>query len=235
MKNGKKGRLILVRHGQSIWNRQNRFTGWVDVSLSKAGMAEAQQVGKLLADECFDVTFTSALLRAQDTLYEILKLNRFCDQYVRVHGKCQEWYEHFTPCDDDINELKIYVSEKLNERYYGELQGIDKSWAVKRYGKHRVKQWRRSYDAVPPGGESLQMTAARTLPYYHNKIVPHLQRGENVLISAHGNSLRSIIMHIENLTPQEIVSYELKTGTPHLYIFDEDLRLEEKSILSRVC
>lgn len=224
-------RLFLVRHGQSIWNLQNRFTGWVDVSLSQQGVIEAQQAA-LLTNEHFDVAFTSTLLRAQDSLYEILRQNRHCAQYVRVHEQSSEWYEYFTPTEGDANELKIHVSEKLNERYYGDLQGLKKDWASQHYGAEQVHLWRRSYDMPPPNGESLQMTAARTLPYYQERIVPHLQNGESVLISAHENSLRSIIMHIEQMTPQQIVDYEMATGVPHLYTFDDDLRLINKLIIS---
>jgi len=225
-------RLFLVRHGQSIWNLQNRFTGWVDVSLSRQGVIEAQQAAVMLTGEHFDVAFASTLLRAQDSLYEILRQNRHCAQYVRVHEQNSEWYEHFTPAEGDKNELKIYVSEKLNERYYGDLQGLNKDWAGQHFGVEQVHLWRRSYDIPPPNGESLQMTAARTLPYYHERIVPHLHNGESVLISAHGNSLRSIIMHIEQMTPQQIIDYELATGAPHQYTFDDDLRLIEKRIIS---
>ncbi len=225
-------RLILVRHGQSIWNLQNRFTGWVDVSLSRQGVIEAQQAAALLADEAFDAVFTSSLLRAQDSLYEILRQNRYCEQYVRVHEQNSEWYEHFSPTKGDANELKIFVSEKLNERYYGDLQGLNKDWASKHFGAEQVHLWRRSYDVPPPNGESLQMTAERTLPYYRERIVPHLQQGNSVLISAHGNSLRSIIMHIEQMTPQQIIDYELATGTPHVYTFDKALRLIDKHIIS---
>lgn len=225
-------RLFLIRHGQSIWNLQNRFTGWVDVSLSQQGVIEAQQAALLLADEHFDVAFTPTLLRAQDSLYEILRQNHYCAQYVRVHEQSSEWYEHFTPGKGDTNVLKIYISEKLNERYYGDLQGLNKDWASQHYGAGQVHLWHRSYDVPPPNGESLQMTAARTIPYYRERIVPYLQNGESVLISAHGNSLRSIIMHIEQMTPQQILDYELATGATHMYTFDNDLRLIDKRIFS---
>ena len=224
--------LFLIRHGQSIWNLQNRFTGWVDVSLSRQGVIEAQEAAAWLADECFDVAFTSNLLRAQDTLYEILKQNRYSTEYTRARNEPSGWYEHFSSADSDANELQIHVSEKLNERYYGDLQGLNKGWASQHYGTERVHRWRRSYDIPPPNGESLEMTAARTLPYYHECIVPHLRNGENVLISAHGNSLRSIIMHIEGMTPQQIIDYELSTGTPHIYTFDDEQRFIDKRILS---
>ena len=226
-------RLLLVRHGQSIWNLQNRFTGWVDVPLSAQGVIEAQQAGAWLADEHFDVAFTSTLLRAQDSLVEILRQNHHCAQYARIHeGQSCEWYEHFTPAEDDANALKIFVSEKLNERYYGDLQGLNKDKVGQHFGAEQVHLWRRSYDIPPPNGESLQMTAARTLPYYRERIVPHLQNSKNVLISAHGNSLRSIIMHIEHMTPQQIVDFEMATGAPHLYIFDDEYRLIDKRIIS---
>ncbi len=223
-------RLILVRHGQSIWNLQNRFTGWVDVSLSRNGMQEAERVGKQLAAERFDVAFTSALIRAQDTLYEILKHNQYCEQYVRIHETGREWYEHFTPAPGDAAELKIYTSWRLNERYYGDLQGINKDAARQQFGAEQVHIWRRSYDVPPPNGESLKMTAERTLPYYHDHIVPHLRQGETVLVSAHGNSLRALIMHIENMTPDEIIHFELPTGTPHVYDFDSQGNLSGKQI-----
>ena len=224
--------LFLVRHGQSVWNLQNRFTGWVDVGLSRQGVIEAQQAAALLADEHFDVAFTSTLLRAQHSLYEILRQNRHCEQYVCVHEHSSEWYQHRTQAECDAIELKIYVSEKLNERYYGDLQGLNKDWASQRYGAEQVHLWRRSYDVPPPNGESLQMTAARTLPYYNERIVPHLQNGESALISAHGNSLRSIIMHIEQFTQQQVIDYELATCAPHMYTFDDDLRIIDKRIFS---
>ena len=227
------GRLILIRHGQSVWNLQNRFTGWIDVSLSPRGVDEAQRAAALLADEHFDLAFTSALLRAQDTLYEILKQNRHCDQYLRVHETGSDWYEHFVATEDDRSELKIYISEKLNERYYGDLQGMNKDRARERFGADQVHRWRRSYDIPPPGGESLAMTAARALPYFQSHIVPYLQRDQRVLVSAHGNSLRAIIMHLEQMSPAQILAYELNTGAPHLYEFDARMRIRDKRILGQ--
>ncbi len=227
------GTLILVRHGQSIWNLQNRFTGWVDVSLSQQGMKEAEQVGKMLAEQAIDVAYTSVLLRAQDSLYEILKHNLHCRQYVRVHEKNRQRYEHFSPTAGDEAELKIFMSENLNERFYGDLQGLDKDRARQQFGSEQVHQWRRSYDIPPPNGESLHMTAQRTMPYFHQHIDPQLRAGKTVLISAHGNSLRAIIMHIEGMTPTQIINYELATGTPHIYQFDADLQLLDKQILTR--
>ena len=227
------GRLTLIRHGQSIWNLQNRFTGWIDVSLSEQGTEEAQQAASLLADQHFDLAFTSSLLRAQDTLYEILKQNHYCHQYLRIHETGRDWYEHFTPAKDDTSELKIYVSEKLNERYYGDLQGLNKDWARTHFGAEQVHQWRRSYDMPPPNGESLAMTAARVLPYFQSHIVPALQRGEQVLVSAHGNSLRAIIMQLEQMNTEQIMAYELKTGAPHIYKLDAHMQILEKHILEQ--
>lgn len=226
-------RLVLVRHGQSIWNLQNRFTGWVDVSLSHQGMREAERAGALLADEHFDVAFSSALLRAQDTLYEILKQNWHCAQYVRIHEQSSDWYEHYTPDAGDASELRIYLSEKLNERFYGDLQGLNKDRARAHYGEEQVHRWRRSFDIPPPNGESLKMTAERTIPYYCERIAPRLAQGQDVLVSAHGNSLRSIVMHIEQMSAEAIVAYELATGIPQIYTFDEQLRLIDKRILDR--
>ncbi len=225
------GRLTLIRHGQSIWNLQNRFTGWVDVSLSAQGVKEAQRAAALLTDQRFDLAFTSTLLRAQDTLYEILRQNRHCNHYLRIHETGSDWYEHFTPAEGDASELKIYVSEKLNERYYGDLQGLNKDWAGKHFGAEQVHLWRRSYDTPPPNGESLAMTAARALPYFQSRIAPPLQRGEHVLVSAHGNSLRAIIMQLEKMTAMQILTYELKTGAPHIYELDEQMQILEKQIL----
>ncbi len=221
-------RLILVRHGQSIWNKQNRFTGWVDVSLSPEGMREAERVGRALSDERFDVAYSSSLIRAQDTLYEILKHNRHCKQYVRVHEKGQEWYEHFIPSEEDKKELKIYMSPKLNERYYGDLQGMNKDEARARFGEEQVHIWRRSYDVRPPNGESLKDTAERAIPYYRECIRTKLLEGKNIVVSAHGNSLRALIMHIEQMTPEEIIAFELPTGIPYVYDFDAELKVLDK-------
>lgn len=218
------GRLILVRHGESIWNRQNRFTGWVDVSLSKKGIAEARRAGKLLAREHFDIAFTSDLIRAQDTLYEILRQNRQAEEYFRIHENSSSWYSRYTSIEKDMDVLQIHTAEQLNERYYGDLQGMNKDIARKQFGAEQVHLWRRSYDIPPPGGESLKMTAARTIPYFNGHILPHLGRDKHVLVAAHGNSLRSIIMHINKMTPQQILEYELATGTVH--VFDFDSRLE---------
>ncbi len=225
--------LTLVRHGESIWNQQNRFTGWVDISLSKAGMEEAARLGVILRDQKFDVAFTSALLRAQDTLYEILKHNHHCDQYMRVHELSSKRYEHFVSSRQDLNELKVYVSEKLNERYYGDLQGQNKDEAKEKYGSDQVQAWRRSYAVIPPGGESLKMTADRVILYYQNCIVPMLWKEKSVLISAHGNSLRALIMHLEGITPTQIKKFEIPTAQPYVYCFNNKIEVLRKKVFSR--
>ena len=229
--NNKTAQLTLLRHGESIWNQQNRFTGWVDVSLSRAGMQEASKAGQLLSKRHFDVAFTSSLLRAQDTLYEVLKQNKQCDQYMRIHESNSQWYENFVASKDDLNELKIYISDKLNERYYGDLQGRNKEQARHEFGAQQVHIWRRSYDVPPPNGESLEMTAARTIPYYQDKIVPYLENGDSVLVTAHGNSLRALIMHIEAMSAEQILAFDLPTGSPHIYDFDREMRIERKQVL----
>jgi 2,3-bisphosphoglycerate-dependent phosphoglycerate mutase len=223
--------LTLVRHGQSIWNQQNRFTGWVDVSLSEAGVIEAQRAAQLLAEQRFDLAFTSELLRAQDTLYEILRHNHQCNQYLRIHDVGSEWYEHFESSETNTPELKIYVSQQLNERYYGDLQGLNKDKARQQFGDEQVHTWRRSYDVAPPNGESLAMTAKRAIAYYQSHIVPRLQEGKNVLVCAHGNSLRAIIMHIEKMTASQIAAYELKTGCPHIYQCNAQMEILSKQVL----
>ena len=225
------GRLILVRHGESIWNQQNRFTGWVDVSLTDKGIAEAREAGKLLAEECFNVAFTSALIRAQDTLYEILQHNRHTEEYFCVHEKDSSWYEHYSTDETDRNQLKIHISAQLNERYYGDLQGMNKDRARQQFGIEQVRLWRRSYDLPPPGGESLEMTAARTLPYFNSHILPHLRKNKRILVSAHGNSLRSIIMHIMQMSPKQILEYEISTGIPHVYDFNKQIQLTDNFVM----
>tara|TARA_B100000405_G_scaffold296249_1_gene251003 strand:+ start:791 stop:1393 length:603 start_codon:yes stop_codon:yes gene_type:complete len=190
------GRLILIRHGQSVWNAENRFTGWTDVELSEKGVGEAKKAGDLLSEIRFGVVHTSGLIRAQRTAEIIMSRNT-------VSGK-----------------VPVMRDERLNERHYGDLQGLNKAETAERHGAEQVHIWRRSFDVPPPGGESLKMNAERTIPYFEEKIVPDLKEGKNVLVSAHGNSLRSIVMHIESISPEEIVSLEIATGTPIFYQYD---------------
>lgn len=194
--------LVIVRHGQSQWNLENKFTGWVDVDLSEKGITEAHNAGEKLKDFKFDAAYTSDLIRAQKTLDIIL---------------------------EKIGQTEIPVEKDvaLNERMYGDLQGLNKDETRAKFGDDQVKIWRRSYDIQPPNGESLKDTADRVLPYYHDKIEPALKSGKDILISAHGNSLRALIMFLEKMTPQEILETEIPTGKPKLYKLDDDLNVLE--------
>ena len=189
------GTLILVRHGQSQWNLENRFTGWVDIPLTEAGEIEARRAGVLLMSYHFDYGFTSALRRAQETLRIILE----------VIGQ---------------PDLPVEQDQALNERFYGDLQGLNKEETALKFGAEQVHLWRRSYDVAPPGGESLQDTAARVLPYYRAHIVPRLQRGQTILVVAHGNSLRALVMVLENISEADIPDLNIPTGVPMRYLFD---------------
>lgn len=193
-------KLVIVRHGQSEWNAQNKFTGWVNVDLAPKGIAEAKEAGEKLKGFKFDKGFTSALLRAQKTLKLALE----------VQGQ---------------SDLEVVENEKLNERMYGDLQGMDKDQARKEFGEEQVHIWRRSFDTPPPGGESLKGTADRVLPYYTEVIEPELKAGKTIIIAAHGNSLRALIMHLEKLSREEILKTEVPTGKPKLYEFDADLNV----------
>ena len=188
--------LVLIRHGQSVWNAANRFTGWTDVELSEKGEIEAATAGEQLADVRFDVVHTSALIRAQRTAEIVMSNNR-------VSG-----------------EIPTRKDERLNERHYGDLQGLNKAETAEIHGTEQVHIWRRSFDVPPPGGESLEMTADRTIPYFVEEIIPDLESGMNVLVAAHGNSLRSIVMHIEGISPEDITSLEDATGNPLHYEYD---------------
>ena len=202
--------LVLARHGQSEWNLQNLFTGWKDPGLTELGVEEARTAGRRLKDMGirFDVAFTSVLSRAQRTLYLIL---------------------------EEIGQPDLWTiaDQALNERDYGDLSGLNKDDARARWGEEQVHLWRRSYDVPPPGGESLKDTVARVLPYYMREILPRVMRGERVLVAAHGNSLRALVMVLDGLTTQTIPSLELATGIPLVYRLREDTTVAEKQILDR--
>lgn len=200
--------LALVRHGQSQWNLENRFTGWVDVPLTEQGRKEARLAGEALKDARahFDLAFTSDLQRAQETLRIILE----------VLGQ---------------SSLPTERDKALNERHYGALQGLNKAETAEKYGAEQVHIWRRSYDVPPPEGESLKDTAARTLPYFDAKIMPALLAGRDVIVAAHGNSLRSIVMQLDNLTREQVLELNLDTGVPLVYKFDSEGRITGKRIL----
>jgi len=198
--------LVLLRHGESQWNLENRFTGWVDVPLTDRGREEARRAAERLRGIRFDKAYTSVLQRATETL----------DLVLRELGQ---------------TDIPVERDPALNERHYGDLQGLNKAETAKKFGEHQVHLWRRSYDIAPPGGESLKDTAARTLPYFESHIVPDLRAGKNVLVSAHGNSLRSIVMHLDRLSKEEVLDLNIATGVPIVYDFDEDMQIRSKKIL----
>jgi 2,3-bisphosphoglycerate-dependent phosphoglycerate mutase len=200
--------LVLVRHGESQWNLENRFTGWVDVPLTDKGREEAKRAGEKIKGIKFDKAYTSVLERANKTLEIILKVIK------------QE-------------KLPIEKNQALNERHYGDLQGLNKAETAKKYGDKQVHIWRRSYDIPPPGtgGESLKDTATRTLPYFDKKIIPDLKAGKNILVAAHGNSLRSIVMKLDNLTKEQVLELNIGTGVPIVYEFDKNFKITSKKEL----
>jgi len=196
--------LVLVRHGQSEWNLKNLFTGWRDVDLTEKGIAEARAAGRKLKalGITFDIAFTSDLKRAQNTLTLILE-------------------------EMGQTGLQVIRNLALNERDYGDLSGLNKDDARKKWGEEQVHIWRRSYDVAPPGGESLKDTLARALPYYNTEILPRVLRGERVLVAAHGNSLRALVMVLDRLSPERIVKRELATGVPLVYRLNADSTVAE--------
>jgi 2,3-bisphosphoglycerate-dependent phosphoglycerate mutase len=200
--------LVLARHGQSDWNLKNLFTGWKDPGLTDLGVEEALEAGrrlKAIGIE-FDIAFTSDLSRAQRT----------CDLILEEIGQ---------------PDLRIIADQALNERDYGELAGLNKDDARARWGEEQVHLWRRSYDVPPPGGESLKDTVARVLPYYMREILPRVMRGQRVLVAAHGNSLRALVMVLDGLTPETIPSMELATGIPLVYRLNDDTTVADKKVL----
>ena len=201
--------LVLVRHGQSEWNLKNLFTGWRDVDLTDKGVAEARAAGRQLKalGLRFDVAYASALVRAQRTM----------DLMLEELGQ---------------RSLQMIRDQALNERDYGDLSGLNKDDARKRWGDEQVHVWRRSYDVAPPGGESLKDTAARVLPYYIQDILPRVLRGERGLVSAHGNSLRALVMVLDHLSPQEIVKREIATGVPLIYRLNADSTVAERKVMA---
>ena len=190
--------LVLVRHGQSEWNEKNLFTGWKDPNLTKKGIGEAIEAGKLLKAKNmkFDLMYTSNLTRAQETGRLILE-------------------------EMNLTNITIQKDQSLNERNYGDLAGLNKDDARKKWGDEQVHIWRRSFDVPPPGGESLKNTAERVLPYFHKNIMPEVKKGLDILIAAHGNSLRALVMELENISSNEIVNLEIATGVPLIYECNE--------------
>jgi 2,3-bisphosphoglycerate-dependent phosphoglycerate mutase len=198
--------LILLRHGQSQWNLENRFTGWVDVPLSPKGEEEARAAGEKLRGHRIDKLYVSVLKRAIDTAMIALEAAGIGD----------------VPTEGDA---------ALNERMYGDLQGLNKAEAAQKWGDEQIRQWRRSYDVKPPGGESLADTAARVIPYWESRILPDLKAGKNVLVAAHGNSLRALVMHLDGLDREQVLKLEIPTGAPLLYDIGPDGRVLAKRYL----
>jgi 2,3-bisphosphoglycerate-dependent phosphoglycerate mutase len=203
-------RLVLVRHGQSEWNEKNLFTGWRDPGLTQQGIGEAKAAGIALkaGGMRFDLAFTSNLQRAQKTLSLLL-------------------------AEQGQTDLAVTRNEALNERDYGDLAGLNKDDAREKWGAEQVHIWRRSFDTPPPGGESLKDTAARVLPYYEAEILPLIRAGKGILIAAHGNSLRALVMRLEGLSPAQILDVNIGTGVPYIYDMDEDGAVIGKDILTR--
>ena len=199
-------KLVLIRHGESQWNLENRFTGWVDIHLTEKGKFEARNAGKLLSHIKFDEAYTSMLIRAQETLTIALEEAGQMDIPVTKH-------------------------EALNERKYGDLQGLNKAECAVKFGEEQVLIWRRSYDIPPPGGESLKDTAARTMPYFEKEILPKLKAGKNIIVSAHGNSLRSIIMDLDELTREEVITLNVPNGVPIIYEIDPTGKVLDKRVV----
>lgn len=199
-------KLVLIRHGESIWNLENRFTGWVDVELTEKGKTEAHNAGLKIKNIKFDKAYTSVLKRAIDTLTIALEAA-------------------------DQTHLPIIKDQALNERHYGDLQGKNKAETATIYGEEQVHIWRRSYDIPPPNGESLKDTAARTLPYFTTTILPEVTSGKNIVISAHGNSLRSIVMQLDNLTKEQVIDLNIANGVPIVYDIDSSGKVLNKEIL----
>ncbi len=197
--------LALVRHGQSLWNLENRFTGWVDVPLTEKGRDEARRAGERLAGSSFDVAYTSTLVRAQDTLALIMESAGL--------------------------DLPTIRDEALNERHYGDLQGLNKKATAERYGDEQVHIWRRSYATPPPNGESLKDTAARTLPFFERAVLGDIAQGKDVLLVAHGNSNRSIVMRLDDLDEEAVLGLNLATGIPLVYELDVDGTVQSKHTL----
>jgi 2,3-bisphosphoglycerate-dependent phosphoglycerate mutase len=233
------GTLILLRHGQSLWNAANKFTGWVDVPLSERGRAEATIASCKLKDKGhrIDVCFTSQLFRAMETAVICLtECPEICGgktpifQHTATDTDWQGWNNYV---GNRAEELPILSSVALDERYYGDLQGLNKAQTAVQYGEEQVNLWRRSFSVRPPHGESLEDTLNRVQPYFSQCIFPHLCAGETALVAAHGNSLRAIIMHLEALTPEQVVQLELITGVPIVYTLDSTGKIQTKEILDK--
>jgi 2,3-bisphosphoglycerate-dependent phosphoglycerate mutase len=229
-------KLILIRHGQSLWNAANRFTGWVDVPLSRKGRLEAAIAASKLKNYRIDVCFTSLLVRAMETAIICLtEYEEICGGKIPIfkhEADNLEWHGWDRYTGDPTQELPVFPTMALDERFYGQLQGLNKAQTASKFGTEQVQQWRRSYYTRPPGGESLEDTQKRVVPYFANRILTHIKQGNTVLVAAHGNSLRSIIMKLENLSPESVPNLELATGVPIVYEIDSEINVMSKAILN---
>jgi 2,3-bisphosphoglycerate-dependent phosphoglycerate mutase len=228
--------LILIRHGQSLWNALNKFTGWVDVPLSSRGRAEATIASCRLSGYRVNICFTSRLIRAIETAMICLtEHNDICEGKIPIikHEKSDHNWNGWDRYDGNpAEELPIFTNAALDERFYGDLQGLNKAETAEKYGSEQVYEWRRSYNVRPPGGESLEDTHKRVVAYFNDSILDHIQQGDNVLIAAHGNSLRAISMELENLSPETVAKLELATGVPIVYEMNAAGQVLSKKILS---
>ncbi|MEL0082919.1 MAG: 2,3-diphosphoglycerate-dependent phosphoglycerate mutase [Gammaproteobacteria bacterium] len=208
-------KLVLIRHGQSVWNAENRFTGWVDVPLAERGWQEAESAGRKLAGIKFDVAFTSHLQRAICTLQTVLRFNSASQTAIFMPADGTVPQENYQPAD---NEMQVHIHHtELAERHYGDLQGLNKDEVLAEHGPEQFKKWRRGFDTPPPNGESLKNTCDRVVPFFEQRIEPLLREGRSILIAAHGNSLRALTKHLEGISDDEIVKVEIPTGTPIIY------------------
>lgn len=221
----KGSKLILLRHGESEWNRQNFFTGWVDIPLSSRGVEEALNAGKRLCFIPFDAIFVSSLVRSQLTAMLAMSVHRGGKVPVLLHstGNRQEsWAKNHNPEASNMT-IPTQICWQINERMYGKLQGRNKDEMRKKFGTEQVEKWRRSFDVAPPEGESLRKTAERAIPCFKDQIFPHVREGKNVLVSAHGNSLRAISMFLDHLSEEKVLKLEIPTGEPICYSFEESV------------
>jgi 2,3-bisphosphoglycerate-dependent phosphoglycerate mutase len=230
-------KLILIRHGQSTWNSANKFTGWVDVPLSHVGLAEAQLAAQKLKTYAIDICFTSLLIRSIQTgliclAYSGSVLDQGKSPVIYHNADDPDWHGWDRHEGDPSEEIPVFPAQALDERFYGDLQGLNKAETVQKFGAEQVQLWRRSYAVRPPGGESLADTVARTVPFFRERILTHLTAGETVLVAAHGNSLRSIMMFLEQLSEVEIPLVELATAIPIVYDLDRAGQVLGKEILA---
>jgi 2,3-bisphosphoglycerate-dependent phosphoglycerate mutase len=211
--------LILLRHGQSEWNKRDIFTGWIDIPLSLEGVQEALEAGRKLQNYPIDCIYTSTLIRGIMTAMLVMNVHSSGKVPAIIHseeGQFQEWFTCHEPGIKD-QLVPVVCAWQLNERMYGQLQGKNKQTMRQTYGEEQVQRWRRSFSEAPPAGESLKMTAERSIPYFEQEILPQLEKGKNVLVAAHGNSLRSIVMKLDNLSEEQVLGLEIPTGTLLIY------------------